>query len=335
MRKILSILLCAAMLMTMVVFAGCDNKEDDKAETLKFGFAVEASVAAVESATADKEGKGEAVVNAAAVLVDADGKIVKCVIDTADNTVKFTADGKAVQAEEFKTKYEQGEDYGMVAYGGAAKEWFEQVDAFTSAVVGKTADEVKALVAEDGKTADEILTAGCTIGVSEFVAVVVEAVNNAAESDATADSKLQLGIVSSQSECKDATAEAEGSNVVDTTVVAAAVDAEGKVVAMATDALQAKFAFDAAGVCEVELGAIKTKDDLGADYGMVAYGGAAKEWNEQADAFDATCVGKTATEIAALVAENGYNGVDALVSAGCTIGVADMVKAAVKAATVA
>ena len=68
---------------------------------------------------------------------------------------------------------------------------------------------------------------------------------------------------------------------------------------------------------------------------MVAYGGAAKEWNEQADAFDATCVGKTATEIAALVAENGYNGVDALVSAGCTIGVADMVKAAVKAATVA
>ena len=64
MRKILSILLCAAMLMTMVVFAGCDNKEDDKAETLKFGFAVEASVAAVESATADKEGKGEAVVNA-------------------------------------------------------------------------------------------------------------------------------------------------------------------------------------------------------------------------------------------------------------------------------
>jgi len=340
MKKILSLILCVVMVMSMFALASCDNNTDtnngdeNKATTLKFGFAVDAAVSAVESATADKEGKGEFVVNAAAVLVDAEGKIVKCVLDTADNTVNFTAEGKAVEVSEFKTKYEMGDAYGMVAYAGAAKEWYEQADAFCAAVVGKTAAEVKALVAEGGKGTDEIITAGCTIAVSEFVAVVTEAVENAIDSNATADSKLQLGIVSTQS-AKDATAEAAGANDVDTTVVAAALDADGKVVAMATDALQAKFAFDAAGVCEVELGAIKTKDDLGADYGMVAYGGAAKEWNEQADAFDATCIGKTATEIAALVAENGYNGVDALVNAGCTIGVADMVKAAVKAATVA
>lgn len=338
MRKILSILLCVAMLMAMFVFAGCDktdaNNDDAKAETLKFGFAVDAEISAVESATADKEGKGEAVINAAAVLVDAEGKIVKCVLDTADNTVNFTADGKAVEAKEFKTKYELGENYGMVAIAGAAKEWFEQADAFCAAVVGKTADEVKALVAEGGKGTDEIITAGCTITVNELVAVVAAAVENAVESNATADCKVQLGFVSAQ-DAKDATAETAGANNVDTTVVAAVVDAEGKVVAMETDALQAKFAFDAAGVSTTTAGEIKTKNDLGADYGMVAYGGATKEWNEQADAFDAACVGKTATEIAALVAENGYNGVDALVSAGCTIGVADMVKAAVKAATVA
>ena len=144
-----------------------------------------------------------------------------------------------------------------------------------------------------------------------------------------------MGVYTYYGTASNAEGDTNGKGEVFATVAAVLVDAEGKVVAMTTDALQAKFAFDAAGVCEVELGAIKTKDDLGADYGMVAYGGATKEWNEQADAFDATCVGKTATEIAALVAENGYNGVDALVSAGCTIGVADMVKAAVKAATVA
>ncbi len=197
MRKFLSVVLCAAMLMTMFIFAGCDKK-DDNAETLKFGFAVDAEVSAVESATADKEGKGEVVVNAAAVLVDAEGKIVKCVLDTADNTVNFTADGKAVEAGEFKTKYELGDAYGMVAYGGAAKEWFEQADAFAASVIGKTADEVLALVGADGKAADEVITAGCTMGVSEFVAVVSAAAKNAAESNATADCNVQLGFVSTQ-----------------------------------------------------------------------------------------------------------------------------------------
>ena len=60
---------------------------------------------------------------------------------TASNTVKFTADGKAVASAEFKTKYELGKDYNMVAYGGATKEWFEQADAFETVVAGKTLTE--------------------------------------------------------------------------------------------------------------------------------------------------------------------------------------------------
>ena len=62
---------------------------------------------------------------------------------------------------------------------------------------------------------------------------------------------------------------------------------------------------------------------------MVAYGGAAKEWFEQADAFDAACVGKTAAEIAGLQAEDG-KGVADLQAAGCTIYVTGFVKAATK-----
>ena len=61
--------------------------------------------------------------------------------------------------------------------------------------------------------------------------------------------------------------------------------------------------------------------------------GVVKEWNEQGAAFDAALVGKTGTEIAALESE-GY-GVESVQTAGCTIAISDMVKAAVKAATVA
>ena len=68
---------------------------------------------------------------------------------------------------------------------------------------------------------------------------------------------------------------------------------------------------------------------------MSAYGtdlngdGTVKEWFEQAAAFDAACIGKTAAEIASLMADNNY-GVADLQSAGCTILVTGFVKAASK-----
>ena len=61
--------------------------------------------------------------------------------------------------------------------------------------------------------------------------------------------------------------------------------------------------------------------------------GTVKEWYEQADAFDAACAGLDKDGIAALAIETGY-GAETLQTAGCTIHVSDMVKAAVKAATV-
>ncbi len=58
------------------------------------------------------------------------------------------------------------------------------------------------------------------------------------------------------------------------------------------------------------------------------------EWDEQAAAFNAACAGLDKDGVAKLAIETGY-GADALQTAGCTIHVGDMVKAAVKAATVA
>lgn len=329
MRKIICAFLSILMVLSLFAFVGCNDNGGNKEEAkLKFGMGVYVTVKA-SSAEGDKNGQGQATVTAAAVTVDAEGKIVACALDTADNKVDYTGEGKAVAVESFKTKYELGKDYNMVAYGGAAKEWFEQADAFEKVVVGKTLTEVKALVAEGNKGNDEVVNAGCTIMINEFVLAIEKAYNNAADSNATAAHTIKLGMHTEQS-CKDATEDAVGSNQVETTVFAAVVDAEGKVVVASSDCAQVKFTFDNKGASTFDATkAVSTKKEMGDGYNMKLYGGAAKEWYEQAAAFDTACVGKTAAEIAAMMGSDNYGTAD-LKGVGCTILVNGFVKAASK-----
>ena len=325
MKKLICVLLSVLMLATAVAFVGCDKAP----ATVKMGLGVYTATPTTTDASEDKEGQGKVAITAAVITVDAEGKVVACQLDTADLTVKFTADGKAVANDGFKTKYEQGKDYNMVTYGGAAKEWFEQADAFEAFVVGKTLDEIKALVAEGNKGNSDVIAAGCTIMIHEFVGAIEKAFANLTDSAATAESALKLGMNVEQTTA-DATEEKDGSNQVETTIFAAAVDAEGKVLVAASDCVQVKFTFNAAGASTLDTAkAISSKRELGVNYGMVAYGGAAKEWFEQADAFNALCVGKTATEIKALCAADNY-GTDEVKTAGCTILVNGLTKAAAK-----
>ena len=110
----------------------------------------------------------------------------------------------------------------------------------------------------------------------------------------------------------------------------------GKIAAATSDCAAVSFAFDTKGVSTFDATkAISTKKELGTNYGMAAYGtdlngdGKVLEWNEQAAAFDAACIGKTAGDVASLMAENGY-GVADLQTAGCTMGIGSFVKAAAK-----
>ena len=325
MKKLICVLLSVLMLATAVAFVGCDKAP----ATVKMGLGVYTATPTTTDASEDKEGQGKVAITAAVITVDAEGKVVACQLDTADLTVKFTADGKAVANDGFKTKYEQGKDYNMVTYGGAAKEWFEQADAFEAFVVGKTLDEIKALVAEGNKGNSDVIAAGCTIMIHEFVGAIEKAFANLTDSAATAESALKLGMNVEQTTA-DATEEKDGSNQVETTIFAAAVDAEGKVLVAASDCVQVKFTFNATGASTLDTTkAISSKREAGANYGMVAYGGAAKEWFEQADAFNTLCVGKTATEIKALCAADNY-GTDEVKTAGCTILVNGLTKAAAK-----
>lgn len=343
MKKILSVALAVVMLFAVVALAGCDKK----AENLKFGLGVVANYGDAKNADGETNGSGEFNTTAAAVLLDAEGKIVAVDLDTAQLKTAWTSEGKIVATEEFRTKYEKGTDYGMAAANidkngdGKALEWNEQADAFMKLVVGKTVAEVKALMAEDGYGVADVQTAGCTIHVTDFVAAVEKAVANAADSAATADCKLNVALVSSASYSnKDATEEADGMDEVDTTIVAAVVGADGKVVVAKTDSTQGKFSFNVKGEATLDTKAeVKTKLEQGDAYAMAPAkidkngDGVTLEWYAQAAEFDKALAGKTAAEIGGLVVE-GY-GNDELQKAGCSISVGDMVAAAVKAATVA
>ena len=328
MKKLTCVLLSVLMLLSVSTFVACDKAPAEE-PTLKLGLGIYTATPSATDASEDADGQGKVAITAAVITVDADGKVVACQLDTADNTVKYTLDGKAVANDGFKTKYEQGAKYGMVEYGHAAKEWFEQADAFETVVVGKTLAEIKALVAEGNKGNSDVVTAGCTIMIHEFVGAIEKAFANLADSTATASSVLKLGIHTEQT-TKDATEDADGSNQVETTVFAAAVDAAGKVLMAASDCVQVKFTFNASGASTFDATrAVASKREQGAKYGMVEYGHAAKEWFEQADAFNALCVGKNATEIKALCASDNY-GTDEVKNAGCTILVNGFAKAAAK-----
>ena len=322
MKKIISLTLCVLLIASLLLVAGCGAK------TLKFGAGVYVSAPTATDA-GEKDGAGKYDITVAGVTVDANGKIVSCAFDTLQVSAGYTAEGKAVAKDSFLTKYELGKDYNMVAYGGATKEWFEQADAFKSVVIGKTLAEVKALMVEGNKGNDEVIKAGCTITIEAFVLAIEKAVANAAESKATAKDTVKVATYTEQT-LADATEEKDGSNKVSTTVFVAAVNAEGKVVAASSDCVEVTFTFNTQGASTFDASkAVLTKREKGNDYGMVAYAGAAKEWFEQANAFDAACVGKTASEIAGLMGSDG-KGVADLQSAGCTIYVTGFVKAASK-----
>ncbi len=330
MKKILTFVLAAAMVFSMV---GCGEEK----EALKLGLGVSATINGYVNADELNNGSADVVANVAAVLLDKDGKIVQCELDTVDAAAAFTADGKYVAADSFETKYEQGSNYGMVAYGGATKEWFEQADAFEDVVVGKTIDEVKALLGEDYYTGnDEVIKAGCTIGVIEFINAIEKAVANAEDSAATKDETLKLAVVVSQSG-SDASEEADGANELEMNFAAAAVNKDGKAAVVTIDTLAAEITFNTKGeyTGSTEAAELSTKGMLGTNYNMAAYGadlngdGEVKEWFEQVDALEAACAGKTASEVAGLESE-GY-GVEDVQKAGCTIGITNLVAAAVKA----
>ena len=319
MKKIVAFLLLACMMLSL---AACGSSGSE----YKLGMGVDLST------DSSKENNAQVDATVAAVVTDKDGKIVACRLDVAQSKMDVTG-GAVDAAKTFQTKMELGDDYGMVAYGNAIAEWYDQAKAFESYVVGKTAAEVEGLetvVNESGHnvSTDEALLAGCTMDITAFKAAVVKACND--EKGATFTGKdftLGVAAITAADESTAATDSDDAVVKMYTEYAAAVVGKDGKILAALTDATQPKITADKNG--QITGADFKgTKRELGADYGMVAYGNAIAEWDAQAKAFADYTVGKTAAEVAGIetVESNGHNvTTDETLYASCTMDISGMI----------
>lgn len=124
---------------------------------------------------------------------------------------------------------------------------------------------------------------------------------NPTEAPAVSEGALKTGlaVIANISGSASATAEANGKADYDITVAAVTVDENGVIRSCIIDSIGTSVNFDVAGL-PVDFDhekAILTKNELGDNYGMKAYGGAAFEWYEQAAALAQFAVGKTIEEV--------------------------------------
>ena len=173
MKKIFAMLLVVCMVLSLSAMGGTAMAAAADAPEYKLGMGV--------SLNTDSSKTGNAQVDAtvAAVVLDAEGKIVDAKLDVAQSKMDVT-DGEVDTEATFLTKVELGDDYNMVKFSDATHEWYEQAAAFEEYVIGKTADEVKGLetvVNEEGHTVttDEALYASCSISIGDFQEAIVKA----------------------------------------------------------------------------------------------------------------------------------------------------------------
>ena len=255
-----------------------------------------------------------------AVLVDDQGIIRDCIIDSIGAAVEFDATGTITSdvTAPIQTKNELGDSYGMVAWGGAVAEWYQQADALAQFAIGKTVTELKngAIDASGKAPAGSDLASSATIYLGGYVSAIEVAVNNAKHLGAQGGDELRLAAMPSLKSSTSGTAQ------LDCDVTALTVNS-GAITSCYIDSLQAKVNFGTDGVITGGISeAVETKNQLGDKYGMVTWGGAIAEWNTQAASFAAYVTGKTAADVAGIAVDAGTKptGVDLVSSVTIAIG---------------
>ena len=340
MKKFIAMLLVAMMALSLVACGEKPAPTPDptpSASTYKTGLGMVTSMSGTDAEDEDPA-KTQADVTVCEATFDQDGKIVAISFDVVQAKATVDADGVVTVAEDVKTKLELGDDYNMKKYANPAAvgEWYEQAAALEAYCIGKTAAEVAAMELGPNAPAVEELKSTCTISVTAFLNALTKAYDNAT-TEYTGYAKAGLGMVTNMSGT-DAEDEDPAKTQADVTAVALALDADGKIVAISIDVVQAKATVDADGVVTVAED-VKTKRELGDDYNMKKYASPAAvgEWYEQANAFEAYCIGKTADEVAGMpLGENAHGYTDAPAAeelkSTCTISVTAFLNAIAKAA---
>ncbi len=129
------------------------------------------------SSTSAKEDALEINTTVTSVAVNGKGEIVHVFIDDAQNKADLEG-GVATSKEIVQSKRELGDDYNMVAFGGAVAEWYEQIDALQAHLVGKTADDIAGFKFEAGVADEADIKSTVTIATQGHVGVVTKALES-------------------------------------------------------------------------------------------------------------------------------------------------------------
>ena len=160
------------------------------------------------------------------------------------------------------------------------------------------------------------------------ILLVAMAFTACAGAGATGAVKQGLGTVNRIAKSKDA-GEADGNAQTDAVIAAITIDSAGKIVAVNIDSVQSKIAFTVEGKLATDPATmVKSKKELGDDYGMKAQSALGKEWYEQIEALEKWLVGKTLAEVEGLKLTEG-KATD--LAASVTITVTDYIEAVKKA----
>ena len=323
--------LSVVLLVVLLVSALCSAAGTGKVKT---GLAVITEMKKSTDAGA-KPGLAQIDSTVVAVTVDSKGKIVKCVIDSVQSKINFDASGKLITAKNtlFPTKTELGQGYGMKKASKIGKEWKEQAAALAKYVEGKTVKEIKA-IAVDASThpTGSDLKASVTMSIGGYIEAIEKAVAQAKDLGASASDKLGLGIVTNMAHSVNA-GEKPGLAEAYSTYIAITKDAKGKITSCIIDASQGKVNFTTTGKITTDIKArVKTKNELGAAYGMKKASKIGKEWNEQAAAFAKYVTGKTVSQVANIAVNKDGRATGSDILASVTIGIDDFKAALAKAA---
>lgn len=344
MKKLLMAFVCVFALVALAA-CGTTNDNTPTGPQYKLGMGVVVS----KPVYGKWDGMLEISATVATVVTDNNGKILACRIDVAQDKLTHGENGLVPYAGG-KTKMEKQDEYGMAGNtdnddDGVMLEWYEQTYAFETFVKGMTATEVaniKTQTLENGYViADvkELLEAGCSMQITEFMAAVVKACNDEqAMGFDVLPAEYTLGVSATTSDNGTTALEAK----TNTDFAATVVDAEGKIVAALNDALQTAITVTADKKVEEQELDFRTKREKKTDYGMEQAGidndknGVALEWYLQSMAFSKHVVGMTATQ----VSEMGENQIDAnhaiptdkdLLDAGCSMSIPGLKAIVVKA----
>ncbi len=160
MKKFLTLALSTAL---MLSFAACGNSESssvaesmvssasdaltDTPTDFKIGIGAVATTSESRPASSEEYGNAGFDTTVCALCVDDNGNILAVRFDTIEAGLGFDAAGAFTDDIDKKilTKREIGDDYGIGAVSDIGKEWYQQIDALESWMVGKSINEVMSM----------------------------------------------------------------------------------------------------------------------------------------------------------------------------------------------